>query len=135
MKDFNESSRSEQLNNDAAVTRYFSKKNFAQVPNVMFLYATQEGEPFDLVVYGLLYSSCFNRRKGDFNTKFNVSTISEILNSDIEEVKASLRRLLKAKHIKQTKVSKLENGDIYLELWLATRINKLDKWICDEKVA
>ena len=134
MKDLNLSSKSETQNNSESVNRYFSKTNFAQIPNVLFLYAVQDGEPFDLVIYSLLYSSCFNRRKGDFNTKFNVSTISEILNVDDDKTKDSLKRLIKFKHITIKKKTKLSNDDIYLELWLATRVQGFKKFICDEPV-
>ena len=82
----------------------------------------------------LLYSSCFNRRKGDFNTKFNVSTISEILETETETVKESLRRLQKHKHIKLKKITKLDGGDVYLEIWLSTRIQGRLKFISDEQV-
>lgn len=134
MKVLDQTSGTETTDSGSSVNRYFSKTNFAQIPNSMFVYAMSEGEPFDLVVYGLLYSSCFNRRKGDFNTKFNVSTIAELINSDIETVKQSLRRLLKSKHLKQTTVKKMENGDIYLELWLSTRVHKFNKYIKDELI-
>ena len=134
MKVLDQTSGTETTDSGSSVNRYFSKTNFAQIPNAMFIYSMSEGEPFDLVVYGLLYSSCFNRRKGDFNTKFNVSTIAQLINSDIETVKKSLRRLLKSKHLKQTTVKKMENGDIYLELWLSTRVHKFNKYIKDELI-
>ena len=134
MKVLDQTSESGQSDSTSAVNRYFSKTNFAQIPNVLFLYAIREGDPFDLVVYGLLFSSCFNRRKGDFNTKFNVSTISEILETETELVKNSIRRLKKHKHIRLDKITKLDDGDVYLEIWLSTRNQGLKKWICDEPV-
>ena len=134
MKDLNQSSSAEASTTECPVNRYFSKTNFAQIPNAMFLYSMEEGEPFDLVVYAFLYSACFNRRKGDFNTKFNVSSIAECLKSDMDTVKTSLRRLIKSKHIKQTHVKKIENGDVYLELWLSTRVQGFKKFIQDEPV-
>jgi len=121
---------------ETSVIRYFgSNTNFVQMPNPLLMHALEdEGEPFDLIVYSLLYSSCFNRNKGDFNTKFNLSTMSELLSASDKVVRESLNRLIKAKHVKVKEKKKLGGGNVYLELWVATRVNGRQKFLKDEQV-
>ena len=67
MKDLNLSSKSEAQNNSESVNRYFSKTNFAQIPNVLFLYAVQDGEPFDLVICDEAHR-CVGKAGSNFTT-------------------------------------------------------------------
>ena len=131
MADLNESTTP--ASSSSSVNRYFSETNFCQVPNPLFLYALERGEPFDLCVYSFLYSACFNRRKGDFNTKFNLSTVSEHLATERQKVRESLKRLVADGHIELSSKS-IGEDDWYLEVRLKTRIQGRFKFVRDVKV-
>lgn len=117
-----------------SVINYFGEKNFVQLPSALILHAVGEGKCVDLIVYSLLYSACFNRKKGDFSTKFNLSTICTLLSLEAQGAKDSLNRLTKAGHIK-FRERKQMGDDYYLEIWLSTRIQGFKKYVNDVAVA
>ena len=117
-----------------SVNKYFGEKNFVQLPSALILHAIGEGKCVDLIVYSLLYSACFNRKKGDFKTKFNLSTICTFLSLEESDAKESLNRLSKAGHIKFLAKTQMED-DYFLEIWLSTRIHGFKKYVNDVAVS
>jgi len=134
MKNIIEKAESATSGNSELVIKYFgSNKHFVQIPNGLFL-DCRNGNTLDLSIYSLLYQGCFNRKKGNFQTKFKISTIAEIAQVSFEQAKASLNSLLSNKHIKRVEAVK-KDDDITVTVDLETRCQGRDKFLKGVKVA
>ena len=134
MKNINDKSETATSDHSELVIKYFgSNKHFVQIPNRLYL-DCRNGNTLDLFIYSLLYQGCFSRHKGNFQTKFNISTIAEIADVSYDEARKSLNSLLKNKHIKNIETVK-KDDDITITIDLLTRCQGRDKYLKGVKVA